>query len=108
MKEQPKDNQWGDRFEENLIKWLSVDPLDPQYMLPDMKAIKHFISSELTTLAQAFLDAVPKELGHGESWPHEKDLDFLNYTPCGIYNKGIEATRSALKKIALDYQLEIE
>lgn len=102
MPNQPKDKEWGDRFDEELslikvktcygknVALLHTAVLAPEYS----QKLKDFISTELTTLAQAFFDAV-KETECGKCGDD-------NFRRCH------EMTLEALKKIALDYQLEIE
>ena len=44
-------------FDKNQIKWLSPDPLEPQYMIPDFGAIKDFLKQALIRVAKETAEA---------------------------------------------------
>lgn len=48
-----------EEFDRNEIKWLSPDPLEPKYMIPDMLAIKSFLHQSNLAL----LEVVKEEIG---------------------------------------------
>jgi hypothetical protein len=91
--------KWDERFDEEFADYGGEyhDQLDAPIGL-----VKDFVRKELSTLAQAFFNVVPKD---------EKEPEHAGYTAveASMYgfirgrNEALQATRSALKKIAKDY-----
>ena len=95
----PKDKEWGEKlWDKYCIQGSEANPTDTMYYEGFMAAIEE----AQTTLAQAFFDAVPKK---------NISFDYHGESNESVYQDGWNAheyaTRSALKKVAEDYQLEI-
>ena len=71
MPNQPKDKEWVGRFDEEFYHSDTCDSnkfaeQNSTLCICQLKDVKAFINKELTLLAQAFFDAVPKEEGEIE------------------------------------------
>ncbi len=57
----------------------------------DIKKVCDWIDSLLSSQRKELAEKViGMKKGHGTNHPHADDLNFMTYTPCGIYNKACE------------------
>src|SRR3990167_644207 len=90
-----------EEFDENQIKWLSPDPLEPQYMIPDMKAIQSFSLATSLALIESFEEMVG---GNQPVW----ETDNLNSQRHSGRIEGRNQERSRLRTLLREERDRIE